>query len=74
MDHGCVIFIIFLAQFLITLQYLFWIQIETMDNVMLNKYKMKLTVMGAPHSWWTVGSALQLPNCNKWFYDADHIK
>ena len=35
---------------------------------------MKLTVMGAPHSWWTVGSALQLPNCNKWFYDADHIK
>ena len=34
---------------------------------------MKLTVMGIPDPWWPVGSAIQLQNCNEWFYDADHI-
>ena len=30
--------------------------------------------MDIPDPWWSVGSALQLPKCDKWFYDADHSR
>ena len=41
---------------------------------MLNEIKVKLKMMGITDPWWSVGSALKLPNCNKWFYDADNSR
>ena len=45
-----------------------------MEVLLNNISKVKLTVMGIPDPRWSVGTAMQLPSCNKLFYDADHSR